>query len=165
MAAAAAATTAVVALSGQGIAAKAEAVAALVAGTAYVWGGRTTAGFDCSGFVAYVFKALLENQATSFDMTVAGYKSSTLFEDVAAGQQQAGDLVIFPAAGGAVNHIGIVFDAVHWIGAQSSTGVAKVKFSNVYWGARTKQFRRLKALSVQAVSVGRARQARVASLA
>ena len=90
---------------------------------------------------------------------MAGFKSSDRFEDVAAGQHQSGDLVVFPAEDGAVNHIGIVFDAVCWIGAQSSTGVAKVKFSNAYWGARSKQFRRLKALSVQAVSTGRARQA------
>lgn len=156
------ASTAAVALSGQGIAAKAESVATLVAGKAYVWGGKTTDGFDCSGFVTYVFKALLENQASSFEMTVAGYSASALFEDVAAGQQQPGDLVIFPAAGGAVNHMGIVFDAVHWIGAQSSTGVAKVKFSNPYWGGRSRKFRRLKALSVQATALGRVRQSAVA---
>jgi cell wall-associated NlpC family hydrolase len=142
-------------LNGAGIAAKAIEVGTLMAAKPYVWNGKTTDGFDCSGFVTHVFKALLPSQATSFELDVAGFKTSALFEDVAAGSQAAGDLVIFPGGAGAVNHIGIVLDATYWIGSQSSTGVAKVKFSNTYWGQRTKVFRRVKALSVAAMGAGR----------
>lgn len=146
--------------SGQGIATKAGEVATLAAGKAYTWGGKTLEGFDCSGFVSYVFKDLFPNLASGFEMSVAGYIASDLFEDVEAANRQPGDIIIFPASGSQVNHIGIVFDDKHWIGSQSSTGVAKVKFTNSWWGARTAKYRRLKAASPVAVQLGQASRAR-----
>ena len=143
-------------INGTGIASKAKAVAALMAGKAYVWNGKTLDGFDCSGFVSYVFKQLFPNSASQYTLNVAGYISSTLFEDVSATARQAGDIIIFPASGGAPNHIGIILDTEFWVGAQSS-GVDKVKFSNPYWSARSQKVRRLKIESTAAIALGRGR--------
>ena len=142
------------AVTGQGVAAKAIEVGNTMAGVAYAWNGKTTAGFDCSGFVSYVLTQLFPNAPFSGD--VASYIGSTRFVDVADGDQRAGDIVIFPASVGAVNHIGIVLDNTRWIGSQSSTGVKAVLFSNPYWGNRPRKFRRLAGLSVAAMQLGRA---------
>lgn len=148
-----------VTVSGQGIASKADEIRALATGKPYVWGGKTPNGFDCSGFVSYVFKQLFPNQASSFNMDVAGYMSSRAFDDVADGDAQAGDIIIFPAVHGLPNHIGIVYDKDTWIGSQSSTGAAKVKFSNPFWSKRAHKIRRLHVISPASVSMGRVPQA------
>ena len=143
------------AVNGTGIATKAKEVAALMAGKPYVWNGKTTDGSDCSGFVSYVFKQLFPNQASQFTMNVAMYITSPLFEDVT--ERQAGDIIIFPASGGAVNHIGIVLDSDFWVGSQSN-GVNQVKFTNPYWNARPQKIRRLKAISTLAMALGRGQE-------
>ena len=141
------------AVTGQGVAAKAIEVGNAVAGVAYTWGGKSTAGFDCSGFVSYVLTQLFPNAPFSGD--VAGYINSARFVDVEDGERRAGDIVIFPSSGGAVNHIGIVLDDSRWIGSQSSTGVKAVLFSNTYWGGRPRKIRRLVGLSAVAMQLGR----------
>jgi len=141
------------AVNGQGIAAKAVEVGTLMAGKAYTWGGKTTDGFDCSGFVSHVLNQLFGNKTYGGD--VAGYMNNGGFDDVAEGDRNAGDLIIFPAHGGMPNHIGIVVDDTHWIGCQSSTGVAQVLFTNVFWKARPHKYRRVKGLSTTAMLSGR----------
>lgn len=155
----------VAAVSGAGIASKAIEVANTAAGKPYTWGGKTTAGFDCSGFVSYVFAALFANASASYEMNVAGYKTSNLFDDVDDADKKPGDIVIFPASGGSPNHIGIVLDSATWIGSQSSTGVKDVKFSNPYWGARTRKIRRPHGLSTVAMNGGRGVLAAFAEMA
>lgn len=143
------------AVSGQGIANKAVEVANLAAGNDYLWGGKSTDGFDCSGFVSYVFGKMFPSASAAYQMNVTAYTTSDLFDTVEEANRQPGDIVIFPAHGGAPNHIGIVVDAATWIGSQSSTGTKDVKFSNPYWGARPRKFRRVRALSTLAMNGGR----------
>jgi cell wall-associated NlpC family hydrolase len=102
-----------------------------------------------------VFKALYPNQVDDFSLGAQGFATSERFRDVAESERQAGDLVVFPADGKLVAHVGIVVDEAHWIGSQSSTGVAKVKFSNPWWGKRKRSFRRLGSLSTTALQRGR----------
>lgn len=142
-------------VNGQGIVAKAGEVATLMAGKPYTWGGKTLNGFDCSGFVSYVLKQLYPNFGPLLDTNVAGYISSSLFVDVNESDRQPGDIIIFPASGGVPAHIGIVYDDVFWIGSQSSTGVAKVKFSNPWWSTRLRNYRRVNSLSTAAIDLGR----------
>jgi cell wall-associated NlpC family hydrolase len=146
------------AVTGQGIAAKAIEVGTTMAGVAYSWNGKTTAGFDCSGFVSYVLTQLFPNAPFSGD--AASYIASDRFVNVTEAERRAGDIVIFPASGGAVNHIGIVLDDTRWIGSQSSTGVKAVLFSNPYWSNRPRKIRRLASLSAAAVQLGLATRAR-----
>ncbi|MCR2747176.1 C40 family peptidase [Limnobacter parvus] len=137
--------------SGVGIVYEAERVHRIVDNRKYKWGGKTLEGFDCSGFVAHVLGNLFPEKKVMFQTNVQGFIGSELFETV--DNPRPGDIVIFPATGSFVNHIGIVVDQERWIGSQSSTGVEYVRFSNGFWGKREHYFRRLKTHSTQSVSI------------
>lgn len=136
--------------SGRGIVSEAKRVHQLVDDKKYVWGGKTLNGFDCSGFVGYVFSNLFPEKRTHFQTSVQGFIDSKLFDTVDTAMP--GDIIIFPSTGSFVNHMGIVIDQERWIGSQSSTGVEYVKFSNAFWGKRKHYFRRLKNYSTQSIS-------------
>lgn len=89
-------------------------------GTAYVWGGMTKAGFDCSGFTSYVFK---EFGMTLPRVAADQYDQST---KISAEDAQVGDLVFF-GKDGKVNHVGILVNQIgepkKMIHASSSQGV------------------------------------------
>lgn len=138
------------------IVAKAKEVAALAAGKAYKWGGRTTDGFDCSGFVTYVLAQVVPWKAEILiNLGTSGIVSSDLFEKVTS--PSPGDIIYFDKESG-VDHVGFVLDDKEWIGSQSSTGVARVKFTNVWWNTNrpTRMYFRLKTLTTAAAArVGR----------
>lgn len=142
-------------VSGQGIAQKADDVRILVADKPYIWGGKTTDGFDCSGYVSYVFRQLFPNSGGLYQLSAAGFASSTLFNDVTdIAERRAGDIIYFPPHNNSPAHVGIFYDGATWIGSQSA-GVRKVPFNNPWWGARPKKIRRLAAISVLSMNAGR----------
>jgi cell wall-associated NlpC family hydrolase len=114
------------------------------AGKSYKVGGSSTDGFDCSGFVIYVFNKV---HGSGFlpRITADGLKNSVIFFEP-TGERNPGDLVFFSTSGAVATHVGIVAAADRWIGSQSSTGVAYVKFDNVYWSPKLLCYRRLAAL-------------------
>lgn len=76
-------------------------------GVPYVWGGGTPAGFDCSGFVQYVFVQVGIDLPRTADLQAgAGYR-------IPAAEAVAGDLVWWPG------HIGIYTGDGHHIAARS----------------------------------------------
>ena len=105
-------------------------------GTPYVWGGTTPAGFDCSGFIYYVF-----NQAgQQLPRTSAeGYYSRSYY----VSSPQPGDLLFFENTyKTGVSHLGIYIGDNQFIHADSS-GVRITDVNNSYYKSHFDGYKRL----------------------
>ena len=105
-------------------------------GVRYVYGGSTTAGFDCSGFTRHVF----QQAGRSIPRSAAAQYSAT--SRVSRDQAQPGDLIFFSLAGRGVNHVGIYLGGGNFIGSQTSTGVAVASINSGYWANKVVGFGR-----------------------
>ncbi|WP_251861639.1 C40 family peptidase [Clostridium sp. Marseille-Q2269] len=85
-------------------------------GVPYVWGGTSPSGFDCSGFVQYVYR-----NAAGKDLPRDTYGQIGAGERVSQDQLQPGDLV-FPHAG----HVGIYIGGGQIIHAPQTGDVVKI---------------------------------------
>lgn len=96
-------------------------------GVPYVFGGTTPSGFDCSGFVRYVFaNAGIWLPRTADEQYETGYSVANL---------QPGDLVFFSTYTAGPSHSGIYIGNGNFISATSSSGVKVDNLYSGYWGS------------------------------
>jgi cell wall-associated NlpC family hydrolase len=107
-------------------------------GVPYVFGGTSTTGFDCSGFVQHVFAMLGIGLPRTAD---AQYDVGR----PAVGGPRPGDLVFFDTYGG-VSHVGIYLGRGRFVHASSSHGVEVSHLSESYWASRYVGAKRLIAI-------------------
>ena len=83
------------------VAARTLSAAAELVGSPYRWGGSTPAGFDCSGFIQFVFRRQgIELPRVSRDQARAGRAMPTSLENLAPG-----DLLFFAQGGPTIDHV------------------------------------------------------------
>lgn len=105
-------------------------------GTRYQRGGKAAKGFDCSGFVGYVFKKFdMKLGACSTEMFKLGY-------DVETNESLPGDLIFFRRGKNAksgISHVGIVVEStakgLKFIHSASSKGVTISYLNDPYYSA------------------------------
>jgi peptidoglycan DL-endopeptidase LytE len=101
----------------------------------YVWGGSTTAGFDCSGFIYYAYnKAGLKVGRLSS----GGYYNRSYYVN----NPKPGDLVFFENTyKKGISHLGIYLGNNEFIHA-GDNGVEITSLSNSYWKSKFDGFKR-----------------------
>lgn len=96
----------------------------------YVFGGDTPAGFDCSGYLEYVFaKHGIRIPRTADEQ----YKLGKLVEP---DDLEAGDLVFFTTYEPGASHCGIYLGNGNFIHASTSRGIRVDNLDNTYWASR-----------------------------
>ncbi len=100
-------------------------------GTPYRNGGSDPTGFDCSGFVQWVFA----QQGLALPREVRDqYRVGSEIESAAI---KAGDLVFFETVSKGASHVGIALGDGTFVHAPSSNGVVRVeRYTSGYWADR-----------------------------
>jgi len=112
--------------------------ALLLRGTRYRNGGADPSGFDCSGFVYYVFAQHgMPVPRTVLEQSRAG-------RPVAQDQLEPGDLLFFSTVSPGPSHVAIALGGDEFVHAPSTVGQVRVeRLSAAYWASRFVGARRM----------------------
>jgi hypothetical protein len=103
-------------------------------GVPYVYGAASPSGFDCSGFIQYVYRAAADIPLprTSKNIWASG-------ETVRNAAAQPGDIIVFDTVGGAPSHVAILLDdetMIHAVSQGPRTGVIISPLGDRYFAPR-----------------------------
>lgn len=96
-------------------------------GVPYLWGGTTTKGFDCSGYMQYIFR---ENGVYIPRTSREQYNIGT---KVSKENLKPGDLVFFNTSGKGVSHVGLYIGDGQFIHSGTKNGVKIGQLFTNYW--------------------------------
>lgn len=127
--------------SGSSLGEQVAATAKKYIGCAYIFGGTSPNGFDCSGFVQYIYKLYGVSLYRTADVQLNNGWS------VSYSDLRPGDLVFFAHTyntSAAASHVGIYIGGGQFVhAANSSTGVTTSNLSNSYYSSRYVGARRI----------------------
>ncbi len=107
-------------------------------GTPYRDGGADPSGFDCSGFITYVFG----QHGIAVPRTVT--QQFAAGDGVQSDELRAGDLVFFSTTAPGPSHVGMLIGGEEFVHAPSTRGEVRVeRLQSTYWAQRFVGARRL----------------------
>jgi cell wall-associated NlpC family hydrolase len=107
-------------------------------GVPYRNGGSDPSGFDCSGFVQYVFAKF--GTVLPREVREQYQKGQSVDLD----EVEAGDLLFFETVGRGATHVGMAIGSGEFVHAPSSRGVVRVeRYDASYWASRFVGARRI----------------------
>lgn len=118
-------------------------------GIKYTYGGKTPeTGFDCSGFVSYVFR-----NAVNLTLPPTARAISQIGKTVKKDELQPGDLVFFNTLKSAFSHVGIYIGDNKFIHAPRTGAAVRIESMQAsYWASRFNGGQRLDSEAEKAVS-------------
>ena len=107
-------------------------------GVRYVYGGESAKGFDCSGFVQYVFNK------HGINLPRSSSQQATVGVKVSKSEAKPGDLVYFNTqAGKAISHVGIYLGNNQFIHASQNDGITITSLDSSYYKPRLVTIKRV----------------------
>lgn len=111
--------------------------AKLLLGVPYLWGGRTTFGIDCSGFVQSIFKL------ADVKLPRDAYQQKEMGIEVKLTDAVCGDLAFFINEVGRTSHVGLLIDNKHIIHASGKVRIDKLDEKGIFNAERAKYTHKL----------------------
>jgi len=107
-------------------------------GKPYIWGGASRHGFDCSGFVCYVFF-----KQKGIKLPHSASAQARYGKPVGSDELLPGDLVFFRTYRAGISHVGIYIGENRFIHAANTRKDVRIDNLSGYYGNRLKAARRL----------------------
>jgi cell wall-associated NlpC family hydrolase len=108
-------------------------------GTPYLYGGLTPSGFDCSGFVCYVFR-----EVAGIRLPHSSRRQFNALPAIRLGEEMPADLLFFSIKGEGPSHVGIYLGRGLFVHASDSGDTVKISDGNQdYWRKRLVGIRRV----------------------
>lgn len=121
-------------------------------GVKYKYGGiAPDTGFDCSGFVRYVFQ-----QAANLTLPHGARAISQVGKNVSKDELQPGDLVFFNTLRSVTSHVGIYVGNNRFIHSPSAgSSISVTDMNDAYWSKRFTGARHIEAKDLAAIETGK----------
>lgn len=100
-------------------------------GIRYRFGGQTTKGFDCSGFVRFMFGRVFDMQ-----LPRSSREMSSIGTRIKRSNLEPGDLVFFRNGKGRINHVGIFVGNDSFVHSSLSKGITRDRLNEKYFDRR-----------------------------